>query len=135
MLEPGWVSENRNRFEVFHVHFGFDAIAAEDLREVVGELKRHHKPLVYTVHDLRNPHHPERTAHDEQQDVLVAAANTLITLTPGAARAVAERWGRKRWSCLIPMCWTVPVSGGLGRGAVRSSWPCTPRAFAPIWTR
>jgi len=95
MLEPGWVSENRNRFEVFHVHFGFDAIAPEDLREVVGELKRHNKPLVYTVHDLRNPHHPERTAHDEYQDVLVSAAHTLITLTPGAARAVAKRWGRK----------------------------------------
>lgn len=61
---------------------------------MVGELKRHNKPLVYTVHDLRNPHHPERTAHDEQQDVLVAAANALITLTPGAARAVAKRWGR-----------------------------------------
>jgi hypothetical protein len=94
MLEPGWVTENRDRFDVFHVHFGFDAIAPEDLREVVGELKRHNKPLVYTVHDLRNPHHPERTAHDEQQDVLVAAANALITLTPGAARAVSERWGR-----------------------------------------
>ena len=62
---------------------------------MVGELKRHNKPLVYTVHDLRNPHHPERTAHDEQQDVVVAAATTLITLTPGAARAVSERWGRK----------------------------------------
>jgi hypothetical protein len=95
MLEPGWVTENRDHFDVFHVHFGFDAIAPEDLREVVDELKRHNKPLVYTVHDLRNPHHPQRTAHDEQQDVLVAAANTLITLTPGAARAVSERWGRK----------------------------------------
>ena len=47
MLEPGWVTENRDRFDVFHVHFGFDAIAPEDLREVVGELKRHNKPLVY----------------------------------------------------------------------------------------
>jgi hypothetical protein len=46
------------------------------------------------VHDLRNPHHTEPTAHDKQQDVLVAAAGTLITLTPGAARAVIERWGR-----------------------------------------
>ena len=117
------------------MHFGFDAIAPEDLREVVGELKRHNKPLVYTVHDLRNPHHPERTAHDEQQDVLVAAANTLITLTPGAARAVANGGAGKRWSCLIRTCWTVPGSGGLGRGAVRSSWLCTPRAFAPTWTR
>ena len=95
MLEPGWVTENHDQFEVFHVHFGFDAIAPEVLRQVVDELKRHDKPLIYTVHDLRNPHHCERTVHDEQQDVLVAAANTLITLTPGAARAVLERWGRK----------------------------------------
>ena len=65
---------------------------------MVDELKRHNKPLVYTVHDLRNPHHPERTAHDEQQDVLVAAANTLITLTHGAARAVSERWG---WNAVV----------------------------------
>jgi hypothetical protein len=95
MLEPGWVSDNHDRFDVFHVHFGFDAIAPDDLRKVVEELKQHNKPLVYTVHDLRNPHHSEPTAHDKQQDVLVAAADTLITLTPGAARAVFQRWGRK----------------------------------------
>jgi len=34
--------------------FRFDAIAPEDLREVVDELTRHNKPLVYTVPDLRN---------------------------------------------------------------------------------
>ncbi len=94
MLEPGWVTENHHRFDVFHVHFGFDAIAPEDLRKVAEELERHGKPLIYTVHDLRNPHHSEPTAHEKQQDVLVAAADTLITLTPGAARAVSERWGR-----------------------------------------
>jgi hypothetical protein len=93
MLEPGWVTNNHDRFDVFHVHFGF-AIAPGDLRKVVEELEQHDKPLVYTVHDLRNPHHIEPTAHDQQQDVLVAAAGTLITLTPGAARAVVERWGR-----------------------------------------
>lgn len=94
MLEPGWITDNHDRFDVFHVHFGFDAIAPGDLRKVVEELEQHDKPLVYTVHDLRNPHHTEPTAHDKQQDVLVAAAGTLITLTPGAARAVIERWGR-----------------------------------------
>ena len=94
MLEPGWVTDHHDRFDVFHVHFGFDAITPEDLRKVVEELEQHDKPLVYTVHDLRNPHHSEPTAHDKQQDVLVAAADTLITLTHGAARAVSERWGR-----------------------------------------
>ena len=95
MLEPGWVTDNHDRFDVFHVHFGFDAIAPGDLRKVVEELEQHDKPLVYTVHDLRNPHHTEPTAHDKQQDVLVAAAGTLITLTPGAARAVIRTLGSK----------------------------------------
>lgn len=90
MLEPGWVTANRDQFDVFHVHFGFDAIAPDDLRRVVDELERHRKPLIYTVHDLRNPHHRQPTAHDKQQDVLVGAADALITLTPGAARAAAS---------------------------------------------
>jgi hypothetical protein len=94
MLEPGWVSDNHERFDVFHVHFGFDAIGPEVLTDVVQELKMHHKPLVYTVHDLRNPHHPEPEAHAGQQDVLVAAADELVTLTPGAAQIIWRRWER-----------------------------------------
>jgi hypothetical protein len=94
MLEPGWVSHNHHRFDVFHIHFGFDAIGPQVLTEVVQELKMHDKPLVYTVHDLRNPHHREPDAHAQQQDVLLAAAHTVITLTPGAARAIRRRWNR-----------------------------------------
>jgi hypothetical protein len=97
MLEPGWVSDNHRRFDVFHIHFGFDSIGPDVLTEVVQELKVHDKPLVYTVHDLRNPHHPEPDAHAEQQDVLLAAAHTVITLTPGAARTIRRRWNRSAY--------------------------------------
>lgn len=95
MLERGWVNANHARFDVFHVHFGFDTIGPDVLTGVVAELQAHGKPLVYTVHDLRNPHHPESLAHTAQQDVLIAAADELITLTPGAAQAVRDRWGRR----------------------------------------
>lgn len=95
MLEPGWVSDNHSRFDVFHIHFGFDAVGPEVLAGVVEELKMHDKPLVYTVHDLRNPHHPEPAAHTAQQDVLVSAADELITLTPGAAQLIWHNWGRR----------------------------------------
>jgi hypothetical protein len=94
MLEPGWVSENRDRFDVFHVHFGFDAIGPGVLAAVMEELKEHSKPLLYTMHDLRNPHHPDPEAHSAQQDILVAAADELVTLTPGAAQTIRRRWGR-----------------------------------------
>jgi hypothetical protein len=55
MLEPGWVSDNHDRFDVFHVHFGFDAIEPRALTDVMQELKEHGKPLLYTMHDLRQP--------------------------------------------------------------------------------
>jgi hypothetical protein len=53
------------------------------------------KPLVYTVHDLRNPHHGDSAVHDAHLDVLIRRAAALITLTPGAATAVERRWGRR----------------------------------------
>jgi hypothetical protein len=95
MLEPGWIDEHHDEFDVFHVHFGFDAIGPEVLADVVQALKFHRKPLIYTVHDLRNPHHADSAAHSAQQDVLVPAADELITLTPGAADAVNRRWDRR----------------------------------------
>jgi glycosyltransferase involved in cell wall biosynthesis len=94
MLEPGWVDEHADEFDVMHVHFGFDAVSPDDLADVVASLRRHGKPLVVTVHDLRNPHHVERGLHDAQLGVLVGAADAVLTLTPGAAAEIAERWGR-----------------------------------------
>ena len=94
MLDPEWIAQNHSRFDVFHLHFGFDAISTDALRRVIDELARHGKPLVYTVHDLRNPHQPDPGPHDKQLDVLVRAADELITLTAGAAEVIRERWGR-----------------------------------------
>ncbi|MGW0019444.1 glycosyltransferase family 1 protein [Rhodococcus sp. NPDC003382] len=94
MLEPGWVTEHHHEFDVFHVHFGFDAIEPAQLEDIVAELDDHRIPLVYTVHDLRNPHHDTPGAHEKQLDVLIRGATELITLTPGAAARIHEVWGR-----------------------------------------
>ncbi|MDQ6850179.1 MAG: glycosyltransferase [Actinomycetota bacterium] len=95
MLTSEWVHRHAGDFDVFHVHFGFDALTAGELAAVVDALDQHGKPLVYTVHDLRNPHHAHRAAHDAHLDVLIARAAALITLTPGAADAIQQRWGRR----------------------------------------
>ena len=95
MLDVGWIRQNAYAFDVFHLHFGFDAKAPADLAAVVATLRELEKPFVYTVHDLRNPHHSEPELHDRQLDVLVPAADALITLTAGAAAEIAARWGRK----------------------------------------
>lgn len=95
MLDAEWIAGNYGSFDVFHVHFGFDAKTPEELGAVAHSLQAADVPLIVTVHDLRNPHHPERALHDAQLEVLLEHAAAVITLTPGAARAIDARWGVK----------------------------------------
>ena len=94
MLDPQWIRKNQARFQVFHVHFGFDSLSAEAMEEAIKALRTAGKPLVFTVHDLRNPHQPDRRPHDSHLDLLVPAADELITLTNGAAAEIKKRWQR-----------------------------------------
>lgn len=94
MLDPRWIAAHHREFDGFHIHFGFDAIEPATMSDILHELKTHNIPLVYTIHDLRNPHHPEPGAHREVLDILVPAADELITLTPGAAQYVTREWNR-----------------------------------------
>ena len=94
MLDPVWIRENAHAFDVMHVHFGFDHLSPESLQDVVRALRDTGKPLVLTVHDLRNPHHLEADLHDAQLGVLVPAADAVVTLTHGAAGEVKDRWAR-----------------------------------------
>ena len=105
MLDAAWVEAHD--FDVFHLHFGFDARSPADLEELVAALRRRGKPLVFTVHDLRNPHHLDREAHDRHLDVLVPAADALITLTQGAADEIRARWGRE--AVVVPHPHVVPL--------------------------
>jgi len=94
MLDAEWVDQHHGEFDVFHVHFGFDALAPEDLEAVVAALRRHRKPLVYTAHDLRNPHHRNPEPHRRQIGILIREADAVITLTQGAAEQIAQEWHR-----------------------------------------
>lgn len=97
-LDPAYLATRLDELDVLHVHFGFDVIAPEVLHEVTSVLAEHRIPLVVTVHDLENPHFVDPSAHRDRLAVLVAAATSLITLTPGAAREIEETWGR---TCLV----------------------------------
>lgn len=107
MLQPSWVRENSAGFDVLHVHFGFDDRTAADLEALVAALRAHGRPLVLTVHDLRNPHHPDPSAHDAALGVLVPAADSVLTLTAGAAAQIRARWGR--FATVVPHPHMVPV--------------------------
>lgn len=105
MLDAAWVEHHD--FDVFHVHVGFDSRSPAELRELVAALRRRGKPLVFTVHDLRDPHHADRRDHDRRLDVLVPAADALVTLTQGAAEEIRTRWGRD--ALVVPHPHVVPL--------------------------
>lgn len=94
MLEARWVREHAASFDVFHLHFGYEHRSRDQLRALLVALRQAAKPLVVTVHDLRNPHQHDPGPHAAALDVLVPEADAVLTLTPGAARAIATRWGR-----------------------------------------
>jgi glycosyltransferase involved in cell wall biosynthesis len=95
MLDARWIREHRDSFDVFHVHFGFDCKTVDEIGDAVTALRELGVPLVFTVHDLRNPHQVDSARHDARLDVLVEHAAALVTLTPGAAREIEARWGRR----------------------------------------
>lgn len=95
VLEPRWLRANATRYDVVHVHFGFEHRTPEELEAMVATLEQLDKPLVLTVHDLSNPHLTDQTTHDASLDVLVPAADALVTLTPGAGAELQRRWGRQ----------------------------------------
>lgn len=92
-LEPGWVREHADAFDLVHLHFGFESRTPEQLSDLVATLRRLGRPLVLTVHDLTNPHLRDQSVHLAQLDVLVPGADAVLTLTAGAAERIRQRWG------------------------------------------
>jgi hypothetical protein len=116
LLDPDYLRRHVGTFDVLHVHFGFEAISVDALREVVDVLGRNRVPLVLTVHDLHNPHFADRTLHLAQLEVLVPAATVVVTLTDGAAAEIHRRWARD--AVVLPHPHVLPIDAV---GAARPS--------------
>ena len=95
--QPAELAGQAGCIDLLHVHFGFDHLSTEEMSDWTAELGRLGLPLVVTVHDLRNPHHPTADLHEAHLSALLAAAAEVITLTPGAAEQIRRRWGRQAW--------------------------------------
>ena len=121
MLRPEW-AETAD-IDVFHVQFGFDTCTPDGLRELVGVLRRRGIPLVITVHDLRNPHHSDRREHDAQLDVLVPAADAVVTLTPAPPPRSRRRWGVE--ALVVPHPHVVDLAPPAPCGSARRTGPWT----------
>ena len=88
-------------------------------------MRRYDKPLMYTAHDLRNPHHTDRVVHDGHLDVLIPAADALVTLTAGAAAEIARRWGRQAQVLPHPHVVDLPLLASRGDPGTSSCSGCT----------
>lgn len=93
-LDPSWPARQAGLVDVVHLHFGFDHVSPSELRVWAAELRRRRIPLVFTVHDLVNPHFVEQREHLARLDVLVPSADAVLTLTAGAATVIEHRWSR-----------------------------------------
>ncbi|RUQ98274.1 glycosyltransferase [Labedella endophytica] len=94
MLSAAWVTTHADDFDVMHVHFGMESSTTDELAAVLAALAAAGKPLVYTVHDLENPQLTDQAIHREHLDLLVPAADALVTLTSGARGEIDRRWAR-----------------------------------------
>ncbi|WP_305783779.1 glycosyltransferase [Symbioplanes lichenis] len=114
MCDAGWVAANAGSFDLMHLHFGTESYPAGHLRALVRALRATGRPLVHTVHDLENPQLTDQAPHREHLDVLIRAADALITLTPGAAAAIERRWGRT--AEVVPHPHVLPLDAPLPAG-------------------
>jgi hypothetical protein len=95
MLDRSWIEGHADDFDLMHLHFGSESLSVAQLESALDALGRAGRPLVYTVHDLVHPQLTDQDHHRAQLDLLITRANELVTLTAGAAREIAERWGRR----------------------------------------
>jgi len=107
VLTPAWLRAQVGRYDVVHVHFGFEHLSAQEAQEVVGALRALGVPLVLTVHDLQNPHLHDQAPYDAVLAVLVRAAAEVVTLTAGAAAGLRRRFGRA--ALVLPHPHVVPL--------------------------
>ncbi|PRY67682.1 glycosyl transferase family 4 [Glaciihabitans tibetensis] len=95
-LDPSWIRDNASAADLVHIHFGTESFTPEHLAACVAAAHDVGWPVVFTVHDLEHPQlsDSDQSGYREQLDVLIPAADALITLTAGAAREIQRRWGR-----------------------------------------
>jgi hypothetical protein len=113
IFDPGAVRELAGEADLVHLHFGFDQLTTEGARRWLAELAAADLPLVFTVHDLRNPHHLDPGVHAGLLAELVPAADELITLTAGAAAEITRQFGREATVLAHPSLVDGPRNAGV----------------------
>jgi glycosyl transferase family 4 len=93
-LDPGYLAAHAGDVDVVHLHSGYGHLPEDEVVSWAETVRRTGVPLVHTVHQLRDPQQPTRRRHDAHLEALLATAEVVLTLTPGAADEIAARFGR-----------------------------------------
>jgi hypothetical protein len=117
-LDGEYLAAHAGEVDVVHLHSGFGHLSPVQLECWAETVRRLGIPLVVTVHRLREPTAPDRARHDAHLAALLADAEVVLTLTPGAADVITDRFGRTPIVVAHPSI-AVPVPGlGDERGQV-----------------
>lgn len=94
-LDPSWIHDHAADADLLHIHFGTESFPPGHVTACLEAAHEVGWSVVYTVHDLEHPQLEHQGAYEAQLDELVRGADALVTLTPGAAEGIRERWGRE----------------------------------------
>ncbi|RBY92006.1 hypothetical protein DQ244_06710 [Blastococcus sp. TBT05-19] len=104
--------------DVVHLHVGYGQLEAAAMEAWSEELQRQGVPLVVTVHQLHAPGQPSSGSHDAHLAAVLGTAEVVLTLTPGAADDIAERYGRTAIVVAHPSVAVADPELGAERGLV-----------------
>lgn len=88
-----WLQAHARQWDVAHFHFGWEQYPPQQLERVLAAHRELQTPVVWTAHDLHNPHLAHRQADEPHRRLLAASADVVITLTDGAAGELHARFG------------------------------------------
>ncbi|WP_029433649.1 glycosyltransferase [Blastococcus sp. URHD0036] len=128
-LDPAYLTAHADEVDVVHVHRGYGHLPEDEIVCFTEAIRRTGVPLVTTVHQLRDPAQLVQSRHEAHLRALLATAEVVFTLTPGAADEIADRFGRTPIVVAHPSVAAPDPEIGGERGlvglALRES-PCVP---------
>lgn len=90
---PAWVAANAHRWDDAHLHFTWEQYPLATVAAVLDAHRAAGRRIVWTAHDLQNPHRRDDRWDGAALALLASRADRVVTLTSGAAIALRERVG------------------------------------------
>lgn len=117
-LDPAYLTAHAHEVDVVHVHGGYGHLPEDEVVCFTEAIRRTGVPLIATVHQLRDPAQAHPARHEAHLRALLATAEVVFTLTPGAADEIAEHYGRTAIVVAHPSVATPDPDVGGERGLV-----------------